>query len=288
LEKINRENLISRIPSANFNREIIRAVYGPKIRDIAPDNDEPIKQVLRYVITLIGLKPENFPTDIQKTVLINFIRTDLGHFGLDEIRVAFHMAIKGETGIDATHFQNFSAPYITGVLMAYEKTTRAAAIKKFKQLEQSEMSKQNNLSPVEIKQKSHEFMVDSIIGPWNYYLKTGVITFGILPFGVVYRCLADQLGFLQMTPEQKKDVHVRAIDEVLKRINKPTMDRDKHREMMNLIDRIEKDGIGVVMKDDIISVCHEFSVKDYFQNCKTDGIDLESMVRDWIENDKII
>jgi hypothetical protein len=178
--------------------------------------------------------------------------------------------------------------YLSTIMTAYQRTVRANTIKKFNEIKQSEMTKENNLTPEQIKQKSHEFMVDSIIGPWNYYLKTGIITFGILPFGVVYRCLVDQLAFLQMSPEQKKDVHVRAIDEVLKRVNKPTMDREKHREMMNLIDRIEKDGIGVVMKDDIISVCHEFSVKDYFQNCKTDGVDLESMIRDWIEKDKTI
>ena len=43
-----------------------------KIRDL--DNDEPIKQVLRYIFALVGLKPDQIPGDIEKAVLLNFIR----------------------------------------------------------------------------------------------------------------------------------------------------------------------------------------------------------------------
>lgn len=275
------------MPSAGFDRDIIRAVHGPKIRDIRPDNDEPIEQVLRYVFALIGLNgPAIENLKVMKPVLISFIRRDLGNFGLDEIRVAFHMAIKNELGVDVNHYQNFSPMYLSTIMTAYQRTVRANTIKKFNQIQETEMEKERTMTPEQIQKLDHEFMMDSIIKPWKYYLKSGVITFGILPFSVVYKCLAERLKLIDLTPEQKKDVHKRAIDDVLRSINKPTMDREKHREMMALIDRIERDGIGVAMKNEIVAACHEISVRDFFQQSRLDGLDLESIVMDFIEKEK--
>jgi len=287
MAQVNLENLISLLPSGNFKREIVRSIYGPKVRDIRPDNDEPIKAQLRYIFTLIGLKPENFPDDTQKMVLINFIRTDLGHFGLDEFRIAFHMGIKGELGLpekDFDHYQNFSCKYLAFIMAAYHRRVRKEAMDKFKEIELREKEKMNNPTEEEKNRLEAQFLRESVVKPYKYYLKTGVISFGILPYGILYKALCDRTGLINLSKEEKISVRDRAIEEIKKRISKPTMDPEKHKETVAIVDKIEKFGFNEAMKDPIRDTCHEISVRDFFENSKRDGIDLESVIESWIRD----
>lgn len=82
-------------------------------------NEEDLKQVLRYAMLLSGLRSNNMPTDEEKFVLINFIRSNFGNQTPEEIRLAFDLAMAGKLNIDAKCYENFSCEYFGRILKAY-------------------------------------------------------------------------------------------------------------------------------------------------------------------------
>jgi hypothetical protein len=87
---------------------------------------EPLKQVLRYCMVLVGLREKNWPKDAEKSMLIDFIkRTYPGHT-CSEIRLAFEMAIAGKLEVEVNHYENFSVLYVSSIMNAYRKWAKEA------------------------------------------------------------------------------------------------------------------------------------------------------------------
>ena len=82
-------------------------------------SEEDIKEVLRYVMVLVGLRGVNMPTDEEKYVLLNFIRLNFGNQTPEEIKLAFEYAIAGKFEIDAKCYENFSCEYFGRIMNAY-------------------------------------------------------------------------------------------------------------------------------------------------------------------------
>ena len=55
-------------------------------------NEEDIKEVLRYSMLLVGLRGSNLPTEEEKFVLTNFVKSNFGNDTCEEIKLAFEMA----------------------------------------------------------------------------------------------------------------------------------------------------------------------------------------------------
>lgn len=282
-----REDLLSKTHfETSDGNDIIRAVYGIKIRNIDPLNDEPIKAVLRYVFTLIGLRPEYIPDEIQKAVIIDFIRKDLKNYGLEEIPIAFRKAIKGELGIDANHFQAFSPLYLAGIMNAYSKE-RGLALKNYLRKIEEEESKKPKFMTEEEKKEIHETWIrEGILKPYLFYLKKGNLTFGITPYGIIYRTLEEDLKFLSLTPDEKREVWEEAKIKVAEDIEKKNNvhNLNEYRELRRLKDLIEKDGIDIAAKKDIVSKCHELSVRRFFEEAKRTGRDIEKEIETYLLN----
>lgn len=82
-------------------------------------HEEDLKQVLRYAMVLVGLRGNNMPTDEEKFVLLNFIRSNFGNQTPEEIRLAFDLAMAGKLNIDAKCYENFSCEYFGRIMKAY-------------------------------------------------------------------------------------------------------------------------------------------------------------------------
>jgi hypothetical protein len=282
-----REDLLSKTHFEISNgSEIIRAIYGTKIRDLDPTNDEPIKAVLRYVFTLIGLRPEYIPDEIQKAVIIDFIRKDLKNYGLEEIPIAFRKAIKGDLGIDPNHYQTFSPLYLAGIISAYS-SERATALKNYlRKIEEEERKKEKPMTEAEKKEIHDHWIREGILKPYLYFLKTGSLTFGITPYSILYRSLEKELGFLKLSPEEKREVFEEAKIEVAKEIErkKDVNTVQDFRDLRRLKEIIEEKGIEDGAKDRIVSKCYEISVRRFFEEAKRTGRDLETEIETYLKN----
>jgi hypothetical protein len=98
---------------------------------------EDLKDVLRYCMVLVGLRGNNMPTDEEKFVLLNFIRTNFGNQTPEEIRIAFESALAGKFEIDVKCYENFSCEYFARIVKAYIDFARNEVKVKPKELEEA-------------------------------------------------------------------------------------------------------------------------------------------------------
>lgn len=89
-----------------------------KLRDLV--NIEPLKEVLRYCVVLVGIKKESMPSDAQKSVLIDFLINRLGGYSPNEIKHAFLLAVEGKLNVSVTAYQSFDSVYVSDILKAYK------------------------------------------------------------------------------------------------------------------------------------------------------------------------
>lgn len=82
-------------------------------------DEEDIKQALRYTMVLVGLRGNNLPTEEEKVVLTNFVKSNFGNNTCEEIKIAFEMAVAGKLNVDAKCYENFSCEYFGRIMNAY-------------------------------------------------------------------------------------------------------------------------------------------------------------------------
>lgn len=89
------------------------------------DADEvEIKDCLKYVYLLIGLRPQNYPDGGEKEFLHRYIAQNWGVHRLGEVRLAFDLAIQGKLNIDPKDvncYENFSVLYFGRIMSAYRQ-----------------------------------------------------------------------------------------------------------------------------------------------------------------------
>lgn len=83
-------------------------------------NDVPLRQALAYCFVLVGLDKKNYPSDVEKTVLLDFVTGAYGGLVAEEIKIAFKMAVAHKfPDLDINCYQKFSAEYFGRVMAAY-------------------------------------------------------------------------------------------------------------------------------------------------------------------------
>ena len=98
-------------------------------------HEDDLKQVLRYAMVLVGLRGNNMPTEEEKFVLLNFIRSNFGNQTPEEIKLAFELAVSGKLEIDAKCYENFSCEYFGRIMKAYIDYARQETITVVKEIE---------------------------------------------------------------------------------------------------------------------------------------------------------
>jgi hypothetical protein len=73
---------------------------------------------------LVGLRGNNMPSEEEKFVLLNFIRSNFGNQTPEEIKLAFEWAVAGKFEIDVKCYENFSCEYFGRIMKAYIEMAR--------------------------------------------------------------------------------------------------------------------------------------------------------------------
>jgi hypothetical protein len=102
---------------------IIEAFKGDKLNLISPVT---LRENLAYIFTLIGLT--RLPDTIELEVIEDFIRSTYPFFTIQEMRIAFKMAVQGKFDCNIEHYEKFSPKYISGIMNAYK--TKANQVRK--------------------------------------------------------------------------------------------------------------------------------------------------------------
>jgi hypothetical protein len=102
---------------------IIEAFKGDKLNLISPVT---LRENLAYIFTLIGLT--RLPDTIELEVIEDYIRSTYPFFTIQEMRIAFKMAVQGKFDCNIEHYEKFSPKYISGIMNAYK--TKANQVRK--------------------------------------------------------------------------------------------------------------------------------------------------------------
>ncbi len=100
-------------------------------KPISQASRKEIKQTLGYVWAIIGLRAHHMPEDNgeEEKFLISFIIEQYGKQTLLELKLAFHLAIKGDLDIEPSEvkpYDMFSALYLGQIMAAYKSWLRNA------------------------------------------------------------------------------------------------------------------------------------------------------------------
>ena len=92
-------------------------------RTISSSNDEEILKSIAYGLLLIGTPKDNYPkTDIEKTIILNFIRRTYSGLFLSEIQLAFEYAVENRIKVELKLYgADVSANYISNIIAQFLK-----------------------------------------------------------------------------------------------------------------------------------------------------------------------
>jgi hypothetical protein len=260
-----------------FNaKEIIEtASVGVQIKQL--QDDEPIKQAFRYIFTLIGLKAENIPSDIQKAVLINFVKNELGMFTPEEITLAFRLAVSKKLDVDVSHYQNFNAIYLADVLEAYRQRRNSAMTEFRRQLKQIQQDSEIEISPERKRLLFWEFVDTIVLKVWDDFVRTGRIDFQTYRIKSIFDAIETEFGFMALTLEKKIEIKKRAEVIAKSELNQPCETLEKIREIRAMKEAIDAGMNHIGFEDVVIRKCREIAIRDFFSTLKSEGRDLRSM-----------
>jgi len=271
------ESLLSTIQFATFSgREIVQAALDTKIRNL--DTDEPIRQSLRYVFALIGLKPENFPSELQKAVLIEFIQSDMKDYSPEEIRIAFRLAVAGELQVEINHFQNFSALYLANVFNAY-KSHRAKAMIEFSRKIDKTQLKPAEPSKEEQARDFWGFVEMFIVQKFEKYRDQKIFEGTFTGFEPIFKVLENRLQLLTIENKEKFEIRKRAVRIQKERFQKKKASSvEEARDLRKIAQKVFEQGFDNAFEHEIRKICFEIAVREFYDQLIQNGTDLRKTI----------
>lgn len=270
------EEQIMKMRFGTFNaKEILLAHHQTRICDLS--DLEPLKQALRYVMTLIGIKAENMPSESQKMVLFDFVKSELGFFSPEEFRIAFKLAASKKLNCDVEHFQNFSAAYVGRIMDGYANY-KVNVMREFKsQLYQAPTEVE--MTEAEKNLIFYDFLETYVVKKFELYRDTGRLEGTLSGFSAVFSALEDKLKMIQLTNDDKKEIYqtARKIHEQKGKVHKPTS-KDEAKSIRLMAEKVLKEGYENVFGDEIKKMCYEMCVKTFYDDLIKNKRDLRQII----------
>jgi len=104
---------------------LVKSFEGNKLKNVS--NVQLIADLLTELFVLSGLSLNNYPNDNEEALLIRFVRGNFENYTINEIRLAFTLAVKRDLmpfmgkNADVSHYQNFSVEYFCKIMTGFRK-----------------------------------------------------------------------------------------------------------------------------------------------------------------------
>lgn len=242
-------------------KEVIEAIHRPKIKSA---QDEEIKAVLKYCFALIGLRPEQWPDELQKMVLLNFLRENYSGHSLEEIKLAFDLGVAGKFNLEMAHYQNFSCIYLGSAMRAYQKYAA--------QVLNQERNRYQEVLSEPLPSPEQQEMDDKLFAN-EYYRKYLNYEFSAVSLEYahwVYDTL-DRFKLIRYTVAEKKQYMEEAELIRQKEIHAPPVDFHKHKEMNKLIEAYINNLVPESEKQLVKQYAKRLALMDLFKKWKEQG-----------------
>lgn len=259
-------------------REIVEASKDTQIRNLT--DHESIKMSLRYIFTLVGLKSENLPSELQKMVLVEFIESEFGWMTPEEMKLAFRMAVAGQLDVEINHFQNFSSVYFAAVANAYREK-RGAALVEFNQ-KMLDMTTKPNPSDDEKKILFWGFVDQCLLKRWDDFAAGKSIHWpSVGGIEHIFRTM-EQLGFV-LSVDDKNQIMFSAKTQINFEIqNEKPESRERAKIVRSLRESLEMGELAFKQNQSLADItrrrCYELTMEHFFQTFKRQNTDFRAIV----------
>lgn len=111
-------------PEVGEEPKFALAIRQKKINELP---EVKLREALRYCMILVGLRGNNFPVGVEKSLLLNHVHENYGNHTPEEIRLAFDMAVSAKLDLeekDVKCYENFSCAYFSQIMNAYRRWAR--------------------------------------------------------------------------------------------------------------------------------------------------------------------
>jgi len=118
---------VERLPIEAIRKDVDRAKIALNGKMVCECTEEEIKSKLTLIYSLVGLRPQHYPSGQEKIDLHNYIVLKYGQKTLGELVLAFDLAISGELEISRDEvkvYDQFTIAYIANVMASYKKWLR--------------------------------------------------------------------------------------------------------------------------------------------------------------------
>ena len=115
------------MPIEAIKKDADRAIIALNCKMVCDCTEDEIKAKLTLIYSLVGLRPQHYPSGQEKIDLHNYIVLKYGQKTLGELVLAFDLAISGELEISRDEvkvYDQFTIAYIANIMASYKKWLR--------------------------------------------------------------------------------------------------------------------------------------------------------------------
>jgi hypothetical protein len=222
---------------------------------IGESTEQEVKERLKRIYAMIGLRPHHFPVDEEKQFLHDFIFVKYSRKTLDELVLAFELALDGQLDVeDVKVYDQFTCEYLARIMNGYRNWLKnVSAIEATKK------------KPVAFIDNKRELTFDEIQEWVNEWKAKEKIELDLIPL-TFYEFLVGN-GSLVVSNEKKWEYIQKATVAIKVGLHEE-MNTCKTNNAYNLFrdfERMEKDGFEGEMKGRILNKAKRLLIHEYLK-----------------------
>lgn len=193
--------------------------------------------------------------------VVNYYRD----FSIEEIRLAFELAITGELPVNIEHYQSFDIKYICAILTAYRKK-RTESFRKYVNVDEFKVKQP---TPAEIRRN----YIQNIIDRYTDFAQTGKLSF--MRYDNAYNFLMDE-GIMKVDEQQWLTFLEKARDELVRELKNPANIYQK-KQYDALLRKLDKEIYDTHLFH-IRKIAKQIAIRTFFTDCLNQGLDLPALL----------
>jgi hypothetical protein len=212
---------------------------------------EKIKEIIRYLLVMIGFPPEKYPDKTEILVLVDYMMKELRSFSLMDVKIAFTLYVQQRLDFKGSHYNKFSILFLENIMQSYNRYRVNLNIKNDTPVDQPEPDAE------QIEQINRE----ATLLKFKNYIETGTISD---PGNASYNWL-DKKGFIRFSIERKKaifeEAKKQAISEKSSQLGKELLHEGNNvKQIKKEISAIRENG------DPAVIAAKKMALKEYFND----------------------
>lgn len=250
---------VERLPIEIIDVNVNRAQAALKDKLITDCTEEEIKPKLILIYSMVGLRPQYYPSPDEKKNLHDYIRLKFANKTLSELVLAFDLAINNELDLkpdDIKIYDQFTIAYLAQIMAAYKSWLY--------KIWQTNKSKPAVIEIEEKKEVSDEEKLE-----WLNEWKRDDINVDLIPLPF-YDYLI-QFNLVDITPKMKWDAIERATQSIKSSLQVAIGEcetTDALREFGEF-EKMEKEGFAGKLKEKILNKAKKLIIADYLKADKS-------------------